>query len=122
MGCDANAHHTAWGACISKLEVGYYTTLSYLTAYILVTKNVPTPIFITRSRQVILDFICSTAKLIEHLIGWYDNKDTHTLPCEITDIKFDHPIIFQNLKRTAWMSKILSREISAGVCQIDHNN
>ena len=69
MGCDSNAHHTAWGStnCNDRGEV-LVEFLNSLNLEILNQGNEPT--FCSGYRQEVTDIILGSFGLLESITGW----------------------------------------------------
>lgn len=74
VGCDANAHHTAWGSTDtnSRGELLF----DFLLTNNLTTLNIGcTPTFVTRARQEVLDITFATNNLARHVINWHVSNE-----------------------------------------------
>lgn len=74
VGCDANAHHTAWGS--TDINNRGELLFDYLLINNLTTLNLGCePTFVTRARQEVLDITFATNNLARHINDWHVSNE-----------------------------------------------
>ncbi|XP_073986093.1 uncharacterized protein [Rhodnius prolixus] len=121
IGCDANAHHTAWGS--SDVNSRGEALLEYLMSTNLVWCNRGhKPTFVTRSRREVLDLTLVSSDIVDLVSGW-DVSDIPSLSdhCLIkfslrgeVELPEERPI-----KQTNWESFRLSLASTIGNLKVE---
>lgn len=104
LGCDANAHHTAWGS--SNINTRGESLLSFTFTKGLSIGNVGNePTFVTRARREVLDVTLFSAAIGDNLVNWHvsgepSNSDHRHIRFNITTSLQD--VTFRNPRETNW--------------------
>ena len=107
VGCDANAHHQAWGS--SDINRRGSSLLEYLVSTDLVILNRGNePTFANRLRQEVLDITLCSASLCQDVTNWIVSSepslsDHRQIRFIVTSDKRE-PVVYRNPRTTDWAS------------------
>ena len=106
IGCDANAHHTAWGSTDINERGEKLNDFLLINRLELLNKG-REPTFVTRARQEVLDITFATKNLARHITNWHVRNDTsmsdhRQISFELLTTIASRPTIFRNPRHTNW--------------------